>query len=89
MLFRSGFIREAYRIGIRIPQDVSIFGFDDIPLVGMMTPAVSTMAKPKREIGSVAAREILSLINGERIPKKTLLKAELKERETVRALEGL
>lgn len=88
-LVAVGFIREAYRIGIRIPQDVSIFGFDDIPLVGMMTPAVSTMAKPKREIGSVAAREILSLINGERIPKKTLLKAELKERETVRALEGL
>ncbi|QFQ89712.1 LacI family DNA-binding transcriptional regulator (plasmid) [Paracoccus kondratievae] len=73
------------RAGISVPQDLSIIGFDDIELVSHLTPALTTIRQPKREIGRKAAQIILDRIAGQEIPTVTLLEPELMLRETTAA----
>jgi LacI family transcriptional regulator len=54
-----------YRRGIRVPEDVSLIGFDNQPASAFMTPPLTTVAQPSREMGSAAAQIILQQIAGE------------------------
>lgn len=51
---------KAFReFGYRMPEDISIIGFDDMPLCDMMIPALSTMNVRKKELGATAIRRLL------------------------------
>ncbi|WP_323011042.1 LacI family DNA-binding transcriptional regulator [Paracoccus sp. (in: a-proteobacteria)] len=76
------FMSGLQRAGHVVPRDVSIIGFDDIELVSHLTPALTTIRQPKREIGRKAARIILDRIAGREIPPVTLLEPRLMLRET-------
>ncbi|MEH0687867.1 substrate-binding domain-containing protein [Vibrio cholerae] len=52
--------------GFRVPEDVSIVGFDDLPTSQYFTPALTTLRQPIEEIGAVSARSMLNLLSGER-----------------------
>lgn len=54
-----------YRRGIRVPQDISLIGFDDQPPSAYMTPPLTTIGAPALEIGQAAAQGVLNLIQGE------------------------
>ena len=82
-----GFIREAQKAGVRVPQDVSIIGLDDIETAGMITPSLTTVAKPKREIGATGARMILDMLNGKKNVASTFLTPFLIELESVAELK--
>lgn len=41
--------------GLRIPQDIAVVGFDDIPIAALTSPGLTTMAMPKNELGQAAA----------------------------------
>lgn len=71
-----------HRHGIRVPEDVSIIGFDDQAESAYMTPPLTTMRQPALEIGAAAASALLNLINGEscELPQHH---AELQRRESV------
>jgi LacI family transcriptional regulator len=45
-------IRDA---GLRVPDDIAVVGFDDIPTAALTTPGLTTVAMPKNELGSTAA----------------------------------
>ncbi|MCI5650111.1 MAG: LacI family DNA-binding transcriptional regulator [Fusicatenibacter sp.] len=74
--------------GYRIPEDVSIIGFDDMPLCDMMVPALSTMKVRKRELGATAVQRLLDRAED---PKREHLKmsmaTKLVKRESVRLLK--
>jgi LacI family transcriptional regulator len=53
-----GFMRVAQQRGIRIPQDLSVAGFDDIPESGLVWPGLTTVAQPMREMGQLACRQL-------------------------------
>ena len=74
-----------YRLGIRVPEDVSIIGFDDQAEAAFMTPPLTTMRQPAVEMGTAAASSLVKLIHGEsyQLPK---LAIELKHRESVTRL---
>jgi len=59
-----GAIRGIVDAGLRVPEDVSVVGFDDIPSSGFMDPALTTVAMPKREMGQRAAEVLLARIAG-------------------------
>lgn len=68
---------------IRIPEDLSIIGFDDIQLAGYLQPPLTTVKQPKYEAGAMAAHIIFQLIDGESPSNHCLLTTELVERSSV------
>ncbi len=57
-----GVYRALYELGLRVPDDVSVVGFDDIQLAPLLTPALTTIRQPVREMGALATRMLLRLI---------------------------
>ncbi len=71
--------REALQaIGLSVPRDVLLVGYDDIPLARYVEPALTSVQGDMAEVGSVAASRLLDLIGG-RLPEEpvTLLPTEL------------
>jgi len=52
-----------YRRGIRVPEDVSLVGFDDQPSSAYMTPPLTTVAQPASEMGTKAAEILIKKLN--------------------------
>jgi LacI family transcriptional regulator len=58
---------EAARVrSLRIPEDLSVVGFDDTPVARLAAPPLTTIRQPLREMGAVALRTALRLAAGER-----------------------
>ncbi|MCG2586293.1 LacI family DNA-binding transcriptional regulator [Massilia sp. TS11] len=74
-----------YRKGIRVPDDVSLVGFDDLPGSAYTTPPLTTIRQPLYVIGQTAVSALLSLINGEEL-SRDIPPVELIVRETTRRL---
>jgi LacI family transcriptional regulator len=51
--------------GVRIPDDLALTGFDDIPMAGLLSPGLTTVAQPMRELGARVARLLLAQIRGD------------------------
>ena len=58
-----GAISAAHRLGLEIPKDVSITGFDDIEIATISKPALTTVHVPHREMGKRAAKHLIEMIN--------------------------
>ena len=71
-----------YRRGIRVPEDVSLAGFDDEGSAAYMVPPLTTVRQPAIEMGQTAAKTVLALINGES-PQLPIFKADMVVRESV------
>jgi LacI family transcriptional regulator len=71
-----------YRHGIRVPDDVSLIGFDNQPAAAYMTPPLTTIAQPAREMGAAAAEIMLHQLNGEPFQRPTF-PAKVVVRESV------
>lgn len=54
-----------YRKGIRVPDDISLVGFDDLPGSSYTTPPLTTIRQPLYDIGRIATHALLRIINGE------------------------
>lgn len=75
-LIASGVIAECEQRGYRVPEDISVVGFDDIPLSARLTPPLTTVRQDRRELGRCGYHTLSSLLHG--IPiSKTLLRAQL------------
>jgi LacI family transcriptional regulator, xylobiose transport system transcriptional regulator len=59
-----GVYEAARRAGLRIPHDISVVGFDDIPVARWWPPPLTTVRQPFSEMGEVAARMLLQLAAG-------------------------
>jgi LacI family transcriptional regulator len=56
-----------YRNGLRVPDDVSLVGFDDQPSSAYTAPPLTTVRQPTLEIGRAAAQAVLSALNGQQV----------------------
>lgn len=87
-LMAIGALKAAHDLGIRVPDDLSIVGFDGINLGKMTTPPLTTMAQPIYEMGTCAARMLLELIeSGLNNPGHKEFSVQLTERQSTRRLE--
>ncbi len=55
----------AAELGLDVPGDLSVIGFDDIPEASQMTPQLSTIHQPMQSLGAAAARMVVALMAGE------------------------
>ena len=72
-----GFIAELTRRGLRVPQAVSVVGFDDIELTSLISPPLTTIQQPRTRLGESAARRLLAEIKGKGGEKDRMLEVKL------------
>jgi LacI family transcriptional regulator len=60
-----GFMKEAQRMGIKVPQDMAVVGYDDILASSLVYPALTTVRQPITEMGKQALNIMVKTINGE------------------------
>jgi LacI family transcriptional regulator len=78
-----GAIRALQEQCLRVPQDVSVMGFDDIPVAAFTTPTLTTVRQPLARMGQVAARTLLERIAGrDDYPSEIAVEPELVVRES-------
>lgn len=78
-----GVMQAAYELGLRIPDDLSIVGFDDTSIARWSTPPLTTVHAPLAQIGRVALRTLLQLVDGQSLDSQHVqLATELIVRES-------
>jgi len=76
--------------GLKIPDDVSVIGFDDAPFLDFIEPKLTTIRQPRWELGYTAAQILIERITAKRarLPRNIVLPTELVVRQSVKRLEG-
>jgi DNA-binding LacI/PurR family transcriptional regulator len=78
-----GAIRALREAGLRVPEDVSVVGFDDIQAAMFHSPSLTTVRQPLQQMGEIAAKVLLDRLEGkEDWPKQIAVKPELVVRES-------
>ncbi len=72
-----GALFECHALGIAVPGDLSITGFDDLELAAELTPALTTIHVPSEAMGRLAAEYLLHRIAGQPVPDATRLEVDL------------
>jgi LacI family transcriptional regulator len=84
-----GVLKAALECKIKIPQDVSLIGFDNVDLAAIVHPPLTTIHQSKYEIGEAAVNVLLRLAKAkDKSPENRVLGVELIERESVRNLKS-
>lgn len=78
-----GLLEEAGKRGFKVPGDISIIGFDDIPEAGRMAPKLSTVRQPGFEKGRVAGELLFRMLDGQAVEDKVEYRCELVLRESL------
>ena len=63
----AGVVEAARTRGLRVPEDLSVVGFDDTEIAPLLSPPLTTVRQPLREMGRVAVRTALRLAAGEQL----------------------
>ncbi len=89
-LVAIGVCRALQELGLRVPDDVSVVGYDDIPLLEYLSVPLTTVRMPKAAMGEVAARMLIRHIESKTVvpPQKVLLEAQLITRRSTRRLDS-
>ncbi len=77
-----GAIQEAQRMGLDVPGDLSVTGFDDMEFATVITPALTTVRFPIAEIGMETARHVIERLDGKTGPRCIELPLELAVRQS-------
>ncbi len=80
-----GAVKTATRAGYRVPEDISIIGFDDIPLATAINPELTTVSQKMETLGRISVQVLHKLIGKEKVKKQTVIEPELIVRESTSA----
>lgn len=81
-LMAIGALQAVWEKGLRVPDDLSIVGFDDVPLAAAVVPPLTTVAQPTAELGRTAVSMLIAKIEGRRFPKCVILPCTLRVRRS-------
>lgn len=82
-----GAMRAVFESGLRIPEDISIIGFDNSIVCNYVTPALTTIKKPTRELCVMGTEKLLKIIEGEEVKvERIYINTEFIIRDSVRNL---
>jgi LacI family transcriptional regulator len=77
-LSAAGALQGVREAGLQVPQDVSVVGFDDVPLASHTEPPLTTVHQPMREMGATSARLLIGHFDGIPLPQTpTVIPTEL------------
>ncbi len=88
-LMAVGALCAAHEAGLRVPEDISIVGFDDIPLASFSVPRLTTVAQPARQLGARAVALLVSRLKDRQLPARhERLPVHLVERDSCQRYKG-
>lgn len=82
-----GAISSAYKLGIKIPDDLSIVGYDNLPIAEMAIPPLTTVVQPLEEMGAVAAEMLFSMMDTRKKVESRIMPHSVIERESVKKIK--
>ena len=87
-LVAIGVCRALAELGLRVPDDVSVVGFDDVPLLEYLSVPLTSVRLPKFSMGEIASQMLVRQIESKALvpPQKVYLESELVVRQSTRAL---
>ena len=81
--FAAACIKAALHMGLRVPEDLSVVGFDNLDLASFYTPSITTVAQPRFQLGYYSAEALFRVLQDPSSPReRTLLPTELQVRES-------
>ena len=78
-----GALRAAREMGLKVPDDVSITGFDDIEIAVLAEPALTTVHVPHREMGRRAAAMLIGMLRDNAVPTSVKLPTDIRMRRSL------
>ncbi|TRY18619.1 LacI family transcriptional regulator [Tessaracoccus rhinocerotis] len=85
-LVAVGLVQRVRELGLRVPDDLSVTGFDDIPFAAYNTPSLTTASVPYELVGEEAWRRLYAVMNGEPPAPDVLHQPRLQVRDSTRAI---
>ena len=85
-MIASGVISELNRMNLKVPDDVSVIGYDDLPVAAQLTPKLTTIRQDRYDLGKSAVLMLDGLIRGVGL-SKMLLRAKFISRESTKRLD--
>lgn len=79
----AGVLRVAAQRGLSVPGDLSVCGFDDVPIARHVTPALTTVRQPTRDMGRIATMELLKAIRNPGAGEMIAVEHALQLRESI------
>ncbi len=88
-LMAVGALCAIHEAGLRVPDDVSVIGYDDIPLADYTVPRLTTIAQPARQIGRMAVEQLVARLKKahDAPPRQEVLPVSLVERDSCRHVD--
>jgi DNA-binding LacI/PurR family transcriptional regulator len=83
-----GAMRSIRLRGLRVPEDISVVGFDDLFLASYMQPPLTTVRQPMKRMGQLAMESLFQLMSGEELEIRIRVDPELIVRESTARLRG-
>jgi DNA-binding LacI/PurR family transcriptional regulator len=83
-----GAISAIQSVGLRVPQDISVVGFDDIPLAAVLFPPLTSIAQDNAQMARLAVEMANALATGKPAPEKTILSGRLVVRASTSILSS-
>jgi len=85
-LMAIGFMNRCREIGVRIPEDISILGFDDIVLSSYTTPKLSTVRQNFHKLAYTACEQVIHILEKEEKGRHIMMPFKIVDRETIKEL---
>jgi LacI family transcriptional regulator len=79
-----GAISAAYQLGIKVPDELSIIGYDNLSIAEMAIPPLTSVAQPLTEMGEVAANMLFEILNHDKVVDSRIMPHQIKERNSVK-----
>lgn len=73
-----------YTLNIKVPEEVQVVGYDDIPFATMFIPTLTTVRQPAYELGRQAAQQLIDELEGRVAPTSTILEVDMVHRASTR-----
>jgi len=87
-LVAIGVIKVLTKFGLKVPEDISVVGFDDIYLAKHFPPGITTVTQNYDQLGQTAINILIDLINGQKAEKETIVPTSLVLRESCHLYSG-
>jgi LacI family transcriptional regulator len=78
-----GAISSAYQLGIKVPDELSIIGYDNLSIAEMSVPPLTTVAQPLTEMGEMAANMLFEMLDSDKLIESRIMPHKIVERKSV------